>query len=424
MQHFINEVDAVREVLIMMQGCQSCLFESQTGGRAIKVCTRTCLNQPLMLSGQIISDRRIIHLTRVSQISILGSFAVIASTLNSLRHLVHNATPAPPKGRCRTFEAFLAAIGRQLHDFDMWCARKEQHIGLAQQGNHGSDHVVSLLSLQQEASIKMAGTFVALLDVARNVETKRDHTTPSALSALILNTLLEAIRTRLTAGDTSTAKTLTVVWQESAEPLWSNLEKWLRDGIPIRAGFEYDRYTAAVPTWDVEEFFIRINPLIDIGSPDFWDGSYTLPPRHSKLISGSLGRESPADAGCVPAFLIHVVKDILAAGKAVGLLRAIDMTHLVGDDWLGGWIRFKHLTKTLPLEGLDWDLENLISDTLLPPCRLAQSLLRQVLVEECELWKHLQGLENVCLMSRGDAMSQFSEKLFARVRVKSLNLLT
>lgn len=381
------------------------------------------LHQSLTLFSQVLLDRRITHFTSTSQLSILGTFAVFASTLNPLRRFVQDTISVSPRGRCRTLEAFSAAIERQLHSFDLWCAEKEANISLAQQGRYSSDHVVTLLSFGQEVSFNMGGTFIDLLDVIRTIGVKRDRTNPSTMSALILNVLLEVIRTRLSASDARTANALMDVLRQSVEPLWSNLEKWLRDGIPVRAGFE-DEHPAAVPTWDVKEFFIRINPLVDIGSPDFWEGSYTLPPRHSGSIPGILSGERPTDEGCLPIFLINVAEDILAAGKAVGLLRAINMVHLVGDDWLGGWTNFKTLTKSLLLDSLDSGLEDLISDALLHPCRLVQSLLRQVLVEECQLWKHLQGLENVYLMTRGDAMSQFSEKLFARVRVSSLTLLT
>ena len=370
----------------------------------------------LRVSGQILYGRRIMHFTRGSQASILGSFMAFASTLNPLRHLVQGIVPSisPSGGPCRTFEAFLAVVERQLHAFDLWCARHEKHIGLAQQGKYSSSHVVSLLSLKQKVTDNVAGIFVILLDTVRTIEVRRDRTNPSTMSALILNTLLEAMRA---ANDTRTVKVLTDIWRESTEPLWTNLGKWLKDGIPIRLGFIDDHHKVA-PTWDEKEFFIRINHLMDIGDPDFWDGGYTLPPRHTSTVLGMMDGHSE-DEGCLPTFLAHVADHILAAGKAVGLLRAINMIHLVGDDWLSSWLKFEDLTKTLPLEGLNGGLEDLISDTLLPPCRLVQSSLRQVLIEKCELWKHLRGLENVCLMTRGDAMSQFGEKLFTRVGIVS-----
>lgn len=369
----------------------------------------------LILSGQILHGRRIVHLTSASQKSILRSFAAFASTLNHLRHLVrHTASSLPLETRCRTSEAFSAAVGRQLHAFDLWCARIEEHINLAQQGKYGSGHIVSLFSLEQRVSHRLGGSFVIFLDVIRIIESRNDRITPSAMSSLILNTLLEAIRARLTANDTTTVKALADVLRASAEPLWSNLGKWLRDGIPIRAGFADDHHKA-IPTWDEKEFFIRINPLMDIGDPEFWDGGYTLPPRHT--IPGTSNNGHAVNEDSIPIFLVHVAHAILEAGKAVGLLRALDMVHLVGDNWLKEWTKFEFLTKSLPLEGLGKGLEDLISDTLLRSCRLVQSSLQQILIEECDLWKHLQGLENVCLMTRGDAMSHFIEKLFARVGI-------
>lgn len=93
------------------------------------------------------------------------------------------------------------------------------------------------------------------------------------------------------------------------------------------------------------------------------------------------------------------------------------MLHHVGKDWLNEWVSFSELTISLRIEGVDRALDDLILNSVLGPCRLAQGWLRHVLVEDCQLWKHVRSLEEVCLMTRGDAMSQFSERLFARVSI-------
>ncbi|KAF8592572.1 hypothetical protein K439DRAFT_1610352 [Ramaria rubella] len=380
---FINEVDAVREVLMVLQGRQSCLFEGGPGHGDHQI--------------KVLLDRRIPHLSYASQASILGTFSALASILNPLRQLVgHTFSRTSIFGyRCRTFEAFSAAVEHQIRKFDLWCAGKEECINFTQQGGSSPDHITSLLNLKQEVVFFMAETFHVLLDVFHTIACNPERLTPSTMSALILNTLLDAIRARLVISDAVTASALLDVWRESVEPIWSNLGRWLKDGIPIQAGSD-DEPRTAEPTWDKEEFFIRINPLLDIGSPEFWEGSYTLLPCHDAPNPQTLKFQCQADASSLPSFLRHISEDILATGKAVGLLRAIDMIHLVGRDWLGEWTNFKHLTETLLLSDLEGTLTHLIYDTLLTPCRLAQSWLRQVLVEEY-------------------AMSQFSERLFARM---------
>lgn len=361
---------------------------------------------------------RLVHLTRSSQASILEIFASYASTLNPLRDLVRRthekAISSPSSTRCRTFEAFSAAIDQRLLLFDKWCAEREERICSSQRGESSSNRVVSLLSLEKEVGVRLARTFHILLRIVSSIEARRDRLPASTLSALVLNTLLEAVRTRSAIGDINTAQALMDIWRESTESLWENLRRWLRDGIPIRSGFEGETYTTK-PTWDEKEFFIRINSLVDLGSPDFWESGYTLLPCHQNPMSGNLGGEGGAEESGVPIFLQHVVEDILAAGKAIGLLRALNMVHLVGEDWLEGWSDFRTLTENLSLRSLDEVLENLISEALVPLCRLAQSWFRTVLVDDCNLWKHVECLEQVYLMTRGDAMSHFGEILFNRV---------
>lgn len=362
---------------------------------------------------------RIIHLTPSSQASILASFAYYASTLNPLRNLVRRvqnkatSSTLPCVVSCRTFEAFATAVERQLLLFDDWCAGREEQIGHAQWGGGACNQVVSLLSLEKDVDARLARAFKILLEIYLSFQPKLERLSPPTLTALILNALLEAVHNRIAIGDATTARSLMDVWQESAEPLWANLGRWLIDGIPIPVGFEGD-ICEAKPTWDDKEFFIRTNSLVDLDSPDFWETGYTLLSCHNLTSDNSSGEGGTAENG-LPTFLQFVAQDILAAGKAIGLLRALDMIHLVGDDWMAGWVKFKTLTQVFSPRGLDGALEALVSDILLPPCQLAQSRLRNVLVDECDLWRHVAGFENVYLMMRGDAMSQFGEKVFTRV---------
>ena len=127
---------------------------------------------------------------------------------------------------------------------------------------------------------------------------------------------------------------------------WTNLGKWLKDGMT---------WLHRRP-WDEKKKSICINHLMDIGDPDLWDGGYTVPRRHSSIILGMRGGHSE-DEGCLPTFLAHIADHILATGRAVGLLRAINIIYLVGDNWLRSWIKFEDLTKSLPLEGLNGGLE-------------------------------------------------------------------
>jgi len=103
---------------------------------------------------------------------------------------------------------------------------------------------VSLLSLEKEVNIQLAGTFKILLEIHHSLQSKSERLSRSRLSALVLNALFEAVHSRTAIGDAITARSLMDVWQECAEPLWQNLGRWLTDGIPIPVGFEGDIHEA------------------------------------------------------------------------------------------------------------------------------------------------------------------------------------
>ncbi|KAF8528848.1 Spc98 family-domain-containing protein [Hysterangium stoloniferum] len=403
----ITEEDAVREVLMLLQGHASYIFGSGSESTGNKI-------QVGFPSVTVI--RLIPHFSSASQTSILGFFATCANTLNPLRRLVvENVVPtASGTPRCATFEAFTAGVGDQLIKLDRWCAAKEEQIVLAQQGDGSSSCVVSLLNLKQQVEVIMAGTFDDLLKVAQTVEAKRGHLSPSLLSTFTVNSVWTRIRARLAIDDKTSAIALFDVWRICMEPVWTNLMHWLNDGIPIHVDFDDDGHKPK-PTWDGREFFVRTNPLIEPGIPEFWEGGYTLPPCHRTSSNVLQLHGDSEDDSPLPHLLAPVSKDILAAGKAIGLLRAIDVLCRVGKDWLSRWDTFSELTKSLRIEEVDRALDDLVLETVLGPCRLAQGWLRRVLVEECQLWKHVRGLEEVCLMTRGDAMSQFSDRLFVRM---------
>ncbi|KIJ56553.1 hypothetical protein M422DRAFT_238178 [Sphaerobolus stellatus SS14] len=393
---YINEIDVVREVLMLLRGHQTLLFSVEEGN--IKVST----------------TRRLPHLTTASQNSILTWFADSASPLYSLRSLVEETiSQGTSSAKVRTYEAFASGISTQLNHLDMWCAKKEEQICFAQSGDSEMPHVVSLLSFKQEVEAIIGGTFQDLLRIAQRVKTMVAHTTSSIVAATILNSLWAQIKTRQAINDTQTAQALLDVWRTSGEPTWRNLRCWIKDGIPIQADFE-DIRPAPKPTWDKDEFFVRINPLINPGSPDFWEASYTLPGK-LPVATDIRNEDSP-----YPLFLVPLASDILAAGKAVGLLRAMGLFQNYVNEWLSGWMTFREATSTLTLKALETTVEEAMSNILLESCEQAQAWLQEVLVERCNLWKHLRGIENVCLMVRGDAMLHFSEKLFARMDARQV----
>lgn len=276
---------------------------------------------------------------------------------------------------------------------------------------------------------------------------------PAATTAVLLDTLFASVQEHMERREGVTADALMRVFVGSAEPAWGMIGAWLRDGMWIGGGTGGADGTGVRgrvgPDGLDEEFFIERSELgmgmVGIGllDPDFWAEGYAL----REGVDLDLGPESEGvDLGlgvrATPAFLEHVAGPVLGAGKALGLLRALGVPLSGGERNLelvlgpGEWHSFSKLlaldTKARTfghgpeigqeehnsgsLFSISVDtLSGLIYDVLLPHCEATGALLANVLVEDCALWHHLSAVEDLFLMRRGDAMSHFTDVLFAKV---------
>lgn len=300
------------------------------------------------------------------------------------------------------FQAFITGVARQLQKFDIWCSNLETQISATLLSHEDLDiEVISLLQLKYQVEKRTAHIFDDLLGVLRMWESRPVTRLPGQL----INLVWQCLKKRQTLQDGVTAQALWEVLKVTVEPFWSSLGRWLKDGIPIDLGLEEGEFRLN-PTWNVDEFFVRINPLIDTAAPDFWEAKYTLQrnPTHVETA------ESP-----VPLFLAELANHILAAGKSVGFIRAMGLFDLWKFDRIQNWITFEDAVSGFPLREVDFHLKERMSNLLMVPCRVAQTILSRVLVDETHLWKHLRNMEAICLMTRGDLMGQFNEQLFSKV---------
>ena len=298
---------------------------------------------------------------------------------------------------------------------------------------------MSLLSLDKAVRDAFSDTFPVLLSVLRAVAQRAWRTAspvtdiwtlpelpmrmpPSAFGALLLDALLAAVQEHVSMGDHVSADALMRVFGESAEPVWAMVGRWMRDGMPVREG--HSSQTGGPFGGLDDEFFVEDNelPLFD---PDFWTDGFVLREEDGE---GEAQRRT-----AVPAFLDGIARSVLDAGKAVGLLRVLEIASLLDRDspWMVEWPSFMSIadsarTRTrrddgeAPVSLLSTSTEELsqaLRDAVWPHSSLAQETLQKVLVDDCDLMLHLSAIEDVCLMRRGDAMSHFVDVLFTKVRL-------
>lgn len=323
-------------------------------------------------------------------------------------------------------EAFSEAVEIQIGLFNSWCASRERDIILSLVGNE-PPLTVSFLKLEKSVRDSFSQVFDALLDVLRKVMRKASGTldknmevwmlldlpirfTPFTMSTLLLDTLLTAADSSSSNGEMETSKALMQVFAATAEPIWTMTGLWLKHGMPTQDQAlmqEGDSLTALD-----DEFFIRDNGLPILDS-DFWTDGFTI----CKANPEAHASESAS------VLLDLMANHVLRAGKAVGLLRILDLS-LINDPtpestWMTDWPTFTTLLHghhaTALIETSKEHLARFVHDIILPRCQIPQKRLAQVALSECDLWLHLTAIEELYLMRKGDAMSYFSDTLFAKV---------
>lgn len=250
---------------------------------------------------------------------------------------------------------------------------------------------------------------------------------PAALTSLLLDTLLSAVQEYLSMVDMVTSDALMRVFARSAEPVWGMVRGWLERGMPVRelaGGIGMGRRGVLGGALD-EEFFVEDNE-IGLVDPDFWAHGFEL--REGTGLVDEVNNNDNWDRGgpkTVPVFLAHIAADVLGSGKATGLLRALGIPDSETDADIGrpfmnesfGDLLAQHtsLQKDTSMSLSTDALSRVVYDELLPHCQATGAVLTDVLVDECDLWKHLQVIEGLYLMRKGDSMSHFTDVLFAKV---------
>jgi gamma-tubulin complex component 5 len=395
-----------------------------------------------------------------SQESIVTSLAKTATTVEQLRRFVsvvfsrsilHTQTDAYRKiASTRTCEAFADAIDEAIRGLDAWCAAREEAMCRAYAGVDEEPLVVSLLGTEKALQDQYGTSFdilleivqqafqikpsedVALFDNSATIPQKRLQ--PSALTALLLDTLFTSVQQHMERRDTVTSDALMRVFVRTAEPVWGMVGRWLKDGMGLGLGIGSGG-ESGIPGRAEElddEFFIESSGVgvgmmgMGLLDPEFWKEGYSL---REGVISS---RGSPLAAlaptrKAIPSFLEHIAELVLGTGKAVGLMRALGEAPLSNafNDWksLSEVVRSETHgvnEKTEEHTGLFSvsvdTLSRLIYDSLLPHCQATGARLAKVLVDECGLWKHLNAIEDLFLMRKGDTMSHFIDVLFTKVR--------
>ncbi|KDR84121.1 hypothetical protein GALMADRAFT_219953 [Galerina marginata CBS 339.88] len=441
-ERYIDEDDMTREILMALQGNKNTIL--------------TWKDESFTTTP---STPRLIHLSLASQESIILSLARTATTVQNLRRFASAVVSRSISGKqstrkatsTRTCEAFADAIDEAIRAFDAWCAAREEAMCRAYAGIDEEPLIVSLLGTERAIRDEYEDSFDVLLEIVQKAfQTKPgadfslfDEVTqmrqPAALTALLLDTLFSSVQQHMERRDTVTSDALMRVFVRTAEPVWSMVGRWLKDGMGMGLGVGTGGKYGMADELD-DEFFIESSGvgvgMIGLGllDPEFWQEGYAL--REGVLSSGELAHVEGGSIShgptsirrAIPLFLEHVAELVLSTGKAVGLMRALGgpLFSNVFNDWKTFGSLIDNNLESLEMDGIrDRNsglfsvsvdtLSRLIYDGLLLHCQETGTRLVKVLVEDCTLWKHLEAIEDLFLMRKGDAMSHFIDVLFTKM---------
>jgi gamma-tubulin complex component 5 len=420
------------------------------------------------------------HLSFDACRSILTEFCFTATRLQEMRHFIKSVYTLRERRRnrrtgstrspifvSRTLEAFAEAVDEYIRDIDKWCASKEEAIVQARSGT-GRQMVATLLSCCYEMKEEITSTLEITQDILRQLikrELCKDGAThhrgdveklgflrakdfssipPFVLSTRILDLLLQAINTQLAIGELSAASRLTTIFVKTAEPVWKRAGQWMKDGMKVGATLDMD--SGDENELDIELFIRRQE--IDFTNPDFWEQGYVLRCEGDDNYDESQ-LDTPSRPLLVPDIFANVAHEILATGKAVGLLRAIGIEPFVEGEsqWSAlEWGSFtdiyngsQHGISEAPSPSRDEDsvdladndatyssrlamgsLHTTLVEHIFPWCKSANAKLNRLLLEECSMMEHLSAIENFYFMRQGDAMTAFCDQVFSKVRFTML----
>jgi gamma-tubulin complex component 5 len=423
------------------------------------------------------------HLSKSVYDSILMEFCFAGTKLQEMRYFIRSIYSLheeearryqakrpylqDPQPRSQTLEALVEAVDIYIRDIEVWCANKEEDILRAKKGV-GGPLVVTLLGCCHEMKEKMTSALgiiqEVLLDVVKQEINRNDAThhrtdvakvgflrakafasiPPYIIAKRILDSLILSIKTQLAIGELATASKLSDVFVHAAAPVWNGIGEWLRDGMTIGIGENMDLDDPQGRSQN-EELFIEKRD-IEFVDPNFWEQGYTL--RREGENDWEEGEPTNLNevSSLVPNIFLELGDDILGAGKAVGLLRALGIDPYSGatDNSLQTWQWEAFIgilvaateTSNLPeprSTGFDEEdaapdktytmrltienMQTIMEDRVMKRCQAAHSTLNRLLFEECSLQEHLFSLENMCFMRRGDAMTTFCDNIFMKVSI-------
>ncbi len=358
----ITELQAVREVLFLLSGLPTSLFNLD------------------VTTGRIDSDitYTIQHSSSDAFHKLLQSFAAIATQLHYLRDFIKE------KQTVAVMQTFRAAVEIRLRGYDLLLSAMEERF-VAERENV----VVSLIEIYAEIQPEVR----PLLQLAELVT--EIQATSGSFQFMVLEVLYEQTCVNQMVGKESE-------YAYMAELFFECFHTYIE---PIRRWMEHGELTD-----DSDTFFV-MGGKHEGGLASLWHERYTL-------------RQDAAGKLHAPRFLLTAAKKVFDTGKSVVLLKLLGAynarsTAFPSSEPKIGFLNLSRQTLSSSLapfsELFDMAFENWIESKH----HSASAILRERLCFECGLWRSLDALEYIYFQRDGALSSIFTTTVFNKIdRVK------
>ncbi|KAM0287443.1 hypothetical protein ACHAQH_000395 [Verticillium albo-atrum] len=347
----VSEFQMIREVLFMLQGLETSLFQKQ---------------------GQPDPTYQVANMAWETCKALIGWFAEAGRRLSILRSFACRRQTTP------LLQVFHANVVTSLQSFD-------KEISLIQHGliSPQQDTVVSSIALQRELGPHLE-PLNALSDIVRQLEEA-----PQVGAFRYLELLYREVGAAQAAGKTRTYEFLGHMFFDCFQMYLRPIRLWMREGelLPADKIFFVADSVSQVPLNQIwqEQFKLRRTSDGKLHVPNF------LEPSAAKIFT----------AGKSIVVLKHLGKyeSTRAQWNRPEPLLTFDAVCPEGVDFapfnelfsfaFGSWIQSKH--------------------------HATSEALKQVLFESCDLWSNIDAIESLYFMSDGFVADAFAQNLFARI---------
>ncbi|KAI9277744.1 Spc98 family-domain-containing protein [Umbelopsis sp. AD052] len=447
---YIDERDAIREVLFMIQGYPGVLFQVvERHGANPEEADAPTLKTKDSLTFKVKTEVAIPHMSILTLNNLLTRFCQYGNSINQLRYLNTTVCLSPPTRFGQTCQAFASHLDRLMTDLQ----HKLSDLQIEYSNQETSEDGPSLLKLYQtmEDDLEFYHSLNAIqseipglgdaLYYHPNQQDEIPTIEPITITVSLLNSLFHHLDIAQSSNHPSFNK-LKEVFLSTIVPYGILMDDWIFEGSL---------------TGDVaSEFFVQRNPQINANSSRYW--------RHGFQI------RITANASPYPDCLHAFVPRLVFAGKAVNFMIRMDISEaeFAVDSHIDGFstqlrkaekaneskkeekaARLKmspsekllesHIPSTATSRlkpksysaaaqdsantSKDVQMQDLfrhsfavtLEEYVEPQYERLATLLMQSLNKEANLRRHLQSLANVFLMIEGDVMNRFAESVFIQM---------